>query len=419
MDLLFHPELAPELVALWNDANRAEPISELLRTQAALCINLCLKPDMTYDEMLLLTGQLGDTVINKLLPWIDALNVESVRWHRDLTNRTEMAAKIGLAVFWIATIAVLYFFVLPLVRHYVADQVKTSKQKDQLEKEVQARTVELATALEEARLNSKVKSKFLRLVSHEVRTPMNGILGGVALLNISDVSKEQEQYIELVQRSADRMMRYMEDVIEMSRLSSGEAVFASDRVVMTSLLKDVIDEREGTSGAERSVRIVLEDVEEGRAIIADADRLRNSLAVLLAEAQGGSDMAELCVKLMQQPTSKGANVTITINYEGPTGLVRDMDEIFNRFRSSDLMSDDKSSSFGPMICKAVFEAMGGEVVSTAEPEAGQIITVRFTAPFAPALENEGTDQVSDPPPTSPALRAPGPPSCAPVATPFD
>ena len=106
-----------------------------------------------------------------------------------------------------------------------------------LEKVVQKRTLELETsnkdlkqtnvgflkAKEKAEESDRLKSAFLANMSHEIRTPMNGILGFTDLLKEADLTGlERQQYIDIIEKSGDRMLNTINDIIDISRLESGE-----------------------------------------------------------------------------------------------------------------------------------------------------------------------------------------------------
>jgi len=81
---------------------------------------------------------------------------------------------------------------------------------------------QLKTAKEKAEESDRLKSAFLANMSHEIRTPMNGILGFASLLKEPDLSgSEQKQYIGVIERSGERMLNIINDIIDISKIESG------------------------------------------------------------------------------------------------------------------------------------------------------------------------------------------------------
>jgi signal transduction histidine kinase len=76
---------------------------------------------------------------------------------------------------------------------------------DSLEAQVKSRTLELAQARDEAIADSEAKSRFVAIISHEVRSPLNGIIGALSLLNETALLPDQRNYISVAQSSARSM----------------------------------------------------------------------------------------------------------------------------------------------------------------------------------------------------------------------
>ena len=80
---------------------------------------------------------------------------------------------------------------------------------------------ELKAAFDKAQESDRLKSAFLANMSHEIRTPMNGILGFAELLKEPHLTDEQQQYIGIIQKSGDRMLNIINDIVDISRIESG------------------------------------------------------------------------------------------------------------------------------------------------------------------------------------------------------
>ncbi|MBN2813924.1 MAG: hypothetical protein JXQ80_07585 [Bacteroidales bacterium] len=82
---------------------------------------------------------------------------------------------------------------------------------------------ELKRALEQANEYERLKAAFFANLSYEIRTPMNGILGFTALLKKPEITGEQQKkYINVIEKSGERMMHVINDLIEISRIESGQ-----------------------------------------------------------------------------------------------------------------------------------------------------------------------------------------------------
>ncbi len=101
---------------------------------------------------------------------------------------------------------------------------------------------ELRAAKDRAEVNNRLKSAFLMNMSHEIRTPLNGILGCLELIAEPDVSTEdRDQLIDIINRSGRRLMNTIEDILEISRIESGETKVSCSEVSISEVLAFLAD----------------------------------------------------------------------------------------------------------------------------------------------------------------------------------
>jgi signal transduction histidine kinase/CheY-like chemotaxis protein len=110
---------------------------------------------------------------------------------------------------------------------------------DRLEEAVRQRTQALRVAVEEAQAASQAKSRFLASLSHEVRTPMNGVLGMAQLLSATALDATQRNYLDLMQRSASGLLGLLDELLDFSRLEGHAIELAAQPVALRSLLDEV------------------------------------------------------------------------------------------------------------------------------------------------------------------------------------
>ncbi len=109
-----------------------------------------------------------------------------------------------------------------LNRSIESEKLQVIEVNRNLEEKVHERTKELLEAKEKAEESDRLKSAFLANMSHEIRTPMNGILGFAELLKEPGLSGDAQQvYIGIIQKSGERMLNIINEIVEISKIESG------------------------------------------------------------------------------------------------------------------------------------------------------------------------------------------------------
>ncbi len=134
-----------------------------------------------------------------------------------------------------------------LYANYLQQQLFNQNQI--LEERVKQRTaqleelnISLITAKDKAEASDRLKTAFLQTISHEVRTPLNGILGFASLIAMPDLSEEEKQeYLHLMEHSSDRLIKTITDYVDMSLITSGNVTYNCNPVDVLDFLSKVID----------------------------------------------------------------------------------------------------------------------------------------------------------------------------------
>jgi signal transduction histidine kinase/CheY-like chemotaxis protein len=259
---------------------------------------------------------------------------------------------------------------------------------------------ELKLAKEKAEESDKLKTAFLSNISHEIRTPMNGILGFAALLNTPDLTgSEQEEYIEIIKISGDRMLNIINDIVNISKIETGliqidntEADINDKTAYVYSLLKPQAEEKglgfACKNGLFASDAIINTDHEKVYIILSNL--VKNAIKF----SQNGSIEFGYVVKNATANAGAKEDGVLPLFlefYVKDTGIGIPADRqkaIFDRFVQADI-SDTRAfqgAGLGLSISKAYVEMLGG--IIWVESIEGVGSTFYFTIPYHPAqLEN--------------------------------
>jgi PAS domain S-box-containing protein len=224
----------------------------------------------------------------------------------------------------------------------------------------------------------RLKQEFVSIVSHDLRTPLTSILGGLAILKTGKVGEEkQNQIIANSERSGERLLRLISDLLDLEKMEAGkfqlELANASLQPILNGSAEAVRE-----FAAQNSITLNVPDTT--LSVVADVDRVEQVVINLLSNAikfsPAGSSVA------MQVSERNGlAEVRVVDQGSGiPSNHRKAIFEKFEQVRISDAKVK-KGTGLGLPICKAIIEQHGGTI--GVESEEGKGSTFWFTLPVAP------------------------------------
>ncbi|MGB3534298.1 MAG: PAS domain S-box protein [Microcoleaceae cyanobacterium] len=214
----------------------------------------------------------------------------------------------------------------------------------------------------------RMKNEFISVVSHELRTPLTAIHGAIDLLSsglIDAASERGKQVIKIAAESTDRLVRLVNDILELERLESGKMTLTKEWVDGIDLLLQAKNQMQVMANR---AKITLAVIEQELEFIADTHRLLQVLINLISNAikfsPSGSTVT-ISLELNPENLTKDTHdwIVFTVKDEG-RGIPPDkMDSIFERFHQVDA-SDSRQkggTGLGLAICRSIVEQHGGKI----------------------------------------------------------
>jgi len=228
---------------------------------------------------------------------------------------------------------------------------------------------------------------FLRLMSHEMRTPLNGVIGMLGLLTSTRLDGAQRAYAEAARDSAEHLLGLVNDLLDYARLEAGKLEFDPAPTDLEGLVRGVT-ELLSPRAHEKGLEIAWAVAADAPDILADEGRLRQVLFNLAGNAvkftkSGG---VSITVERAGGPASR-PRLAFIVEDTGPGIPSEARERIFEEFGhvdASDATLFD-GAGLGLAVVRKLAEAMGG-TVTVAEREGGAGSRFRFEAPFAIAKE---------------------------------
>lgn len=229
---------------------------------------------------------------------------------------------------------------------------------------------DLIDAKEKAQQSDRLKSSFLANMSHEIRTPMNGILGFLELLSEPDLGEDVKAgYLDIVKKSGQRLLSTINDIIEISKIESGDMQLCSQEINVSQFLSYYYDfflpQAKGKG-------LQLEFVQcktDTETIFTDKSKLDSILTNLIKNAIKFTEKGRIEFGCEQ----KDSHTLLFYIKDTGKGIDPDkIDQVFERFMQADNLNTRgyEGSGLGLSITKAYVEHLGGKIWVESEPGKG-------------------------------------------------
>jgi signal transduction histidine kinase len=230
---------------------------------------------------------------------------------------------------------------------------------------------ELAAALDLASQASEIKSRFLASVSHEFRTPLNGIIGFSELLYdavVGPVTDDQQSCLSDILSCSRHLLTLINQVLDLTKIESGKMDFQHEEVLLENVAREVMD---GVKGIAAGKRISLRLEGEGRvgAVRADAARLRQVLFNYLSNAlKCTADAGWVVVRIAPESAT---SYRLEVEDNGVGIHPEDIPRLFREFGQLGASEKAKDGTgLGLAITRRIVEAQGGRVGVESTPGVG-------------------------------------------------
>jgi len=253
--------------------------------------------------------------------------------------------------------------------------------KDGLEVMVAKRTEELTLATKEAERANQAKSDFLANISHELRTPLHGILSFAekGIRKSTQLSPEKlQRYFEVIEGSGQRLLRLLDNLLDLSKLEAGKMDFAFAEGDLVDLVWQIHQEMEGMI-LDKNIQFVLDPPPNHTWGFFDPCRIGQVLSNLFSNAIKFSDPGKtLRVRIIDEELEGKPAFRLDVLDQGIGIPETELEGIFDKFAQSS-KTDQKAggTGLGLAICREIIEGHQGKIWAEIWPEGGTKMTILF------------------------------------------
>ncbi|MES2346473.1 MAG: ATP-binding protein [Pseudomonadota bacterium] len=272
-----------------------------------------------------------------------------------------------------------------LLAFALADQIRLLR--NTLEQRVQERTAQLSEAKEHAEIVSRHRIDFLSAMSHDIRTPLAGVIGMIKFaMRDQSVNGRTEEYLRIGLQNSESLLAILNDILDFSKIDAGRLSIETVDFDLIALVDDAIGILQGQADAKSLLLRCDLALDLPRYVRGDPTRLRQILLNLMGNAIKFTDRGEVRLDASSLQSIDGrTSVSFDISDTGPGIPADSLPRLFQKFEQADHSTTRRygGTGLGLAICKELVELMGGSIA--AESRVGIGSTFSFTLPLAPGI----------------------------------
>ncbi|QBF30834.1 ATP-binding protein [Thalassococcus sp. S3] len=239
---------------------------------------------------------------------------------------------------------------------------------------------ELVRARDEAQAGEKAKSELLSVMSHEMRTPLNGILGSLELIDRENLTGQQVRYLDAIRVSGNLLLSHVNDVLDLSRINAMSVRAEEVEFALDETVRNLVDSHMALTKAHGNEMHVHLNSDTLSWVRGDELRLKQCLLNLIGNANKFT--ADGVVTVEVERLDDGEVVEFRISDTGIGISEDDIGKIFDDFVMIDTAYSRGSSGtgLGLAITRRLVTAMGGEIEADSIEGEGSLFTMRLPLP---------------------------------------
>lgn len=278
---------------------------------------------------------------------------------------TERLKSYSLLTAVFASVAILTIFLLKWSNTLEKEVIKRTHELNRsnvklaiMSQELKNSNFSLQKAISQLRQNDKLQKEFINMAAHELRTPIQPILGLTDVLLDKASDPHQSQLLEVIMRNARRLQRLSGDILDVSKIESSSLKLSKTPMELNEVIQTVINDFENGSKLERNKNVkIFFQPKDSIIVYVDKDRIFQVLSNLLNNALKFTKHGTVMININLDDHENNKAVKVTIQDTG-VGITQElMPNLFSKF----VTSSYNGTGLGLFISKGIIEAHGGRI----------------------------------------------------------
>ncbi len=274
--------------------------------------------------------------------------------------------------------------------HHILEMQSSRESLQRFASDLTKRVDESAESALEARRAAQAKSDFLAMMSHEMRTPLNGIIGMTSVLLSRDFGSADRDYLETIRQSGETLLTLINDLLDFSKIEAGCLDLESETFPLSDAIQGALQMVKSLAAHKGLTLAATVDPRLPVVVRGDVVRLRQVLLNLLSNAIKFTPQG--CIELKADLASENANayeLRFSVTDQGIGMTPEQQSRLFKPFSQAETSTARRfgGTGLGLAISKRLTEMMGGQIGLTSAPGKGS--SFWFTAQLGKPEEEEG------------------------------
>ena len=254
---------------------------------------------------------------------------------------------------------------------------------------------ELKAARDEALTYANVKEQFTASITHEIRTPINGIYAALQILEDMSLTEEQKEYLQLALGSSELLMSLVNDILDYSKMSANQMKIENIEFCLPKIIENTAMLQANTEAADKLDIVVTYDPQLAEKFMGDPTRIQQIANNLLSNAIKFTRKGSVTLAVTQSIFNQKDSVEIAVTDTGIGIPKKDLQKIFDAYSQQDVSISRKygGTGLGLSICKQLADLMNGCIEVDSQQGVGTSFKVTLPLDVADLVKDPEVEKI--------------------------